>query len=122
MQQQAGYGPAGPGYMMEGGYPGGFQQGGPQQGMPMQGGPQQGPGGMQGGQPHQQARAQAQAAVAAQPNAKPQVPPGWTAQFDNNTQMWYYINNATLATQWEVPTEPVYVNPGAANGAAGGQP
>jgi len=98
MNPMGGPGPYGPGpggpYGMQGGY-------GPTHGQPG-GGP--GMGGPSGGP------SQAQAAVGAQPNQKPPVPPGWTAQFDNNTQMWYYINNATLATQWEVPTEPVYVN------------
>lgn len=41
--------------------------------------------------------------------AKPEVPPGWTAQYDASNSRFYYINNATLATQWEVPTEPVLI-------------
>ncbi|KAK7897946.1 hypothetical protein LTR67_004578 [Exophiala xenobiotica] len=32
----------------------------------------------------------------------PQLPPGWIAQWDGNSQRWYYLEQATGRTQWEL--------------------
>ncbi|KAK5449516.1 hypothetical protein LTS15_008591 [Exophiala xenobiotica] len=32
----------------------------------------------------------------------PQLPPGWIAQWDVNSQRWYYLEQATGRTQWEL--------------------
>lgn len=37
------------------------------------------------------------------PQGGPQLPPGWTAQWDQNSQRWYYLEQATGRTQWEPP-------------------
>ena len=31
------------------------------------------------------------------------MPPGWHAQFDQNSQRWYYVEQATGRTQWDPP-------------------
>ena len=35
--------------------------------------------------------------------AGPTLPPGWTAQWDQNSQRWYYLEQATGRTQWDLP-------------------
>ncbi|KAF4467471.1 WW domain-containing, partial [Fusarium albosuccineum] len=37
------------------------------------------------------------------PSDKPPLPEGWTAQFDQQHQRWYYVEVATGRTQWEAP-------------------
>ena len=47
------------------------------------------------------------AAAAAPPppaNGGGDVPPGWKAETDPNSGQKYYVNSATGATQWTVPT------------------
>ncbi|KAI9305098.1 hypothetical protein BJ944DRAFT_265806 [Cunninghamella echinulata] len=34
----------------------------------------------------------------------PQMPPGWIALWDEQSQRYYYVEQATGKTQWEVPT------------------
>ncbi|KAG2194393.1 hypothetical protein INT47_006708, partial [Mucor saturninus] len=36
----------------------------------------------------------------------PQLPPGWIALWDESAQRYYYVEQATGTTQWEVPTAP----------------
>jgi len=31
------------------------------------------------------------------------MPPGWSTQFDQNSQRWYYVEQATGRTQWDPP-------------------
>ncbi|KAG8526272.1 uncharacterized protein KY384_000265 [Bacidia gigantensis] len=38
------------------------------------------------------------------PQGGPQLPPGWVAQFDQNSQRWYYLEQATGRTQWDPPS------------------
>lgn len=38
-----------------------------------------------------------------QPN-QPTLPSGWTTLFDSQQQRWYYVEQKTCRTQWEVPT------------------
>lgn len=39
----------------------------------------------------------------------PGVAPGWTAQWDANSQRWYYLEQATGRTQWDPPPfQPAY--------------
>ena len=33
----------------------------------------------------------------------PQLPPGWVAQWDQNSQRYYYLEQATGRTQWNPP-------------------
>lgn len=33
----------------------------------------------------------------------PALPPGWLAQWDQGSQRWYYLEQATGRTQWELP-------------------
>lgn len=35
--------------------------------------------------------------------APPPMPPGWTQQWDQNSQRWFYIEQATGRTQWDPP-------------------
>ncbi|KAL9038438.1 MAG: hypothetical protein Q9214_005281, partial [Letrouitia sp. 1 TL-2023] len=35
--------------------------------------------------------------------APPPLPPGWVAQWDQNSQRYYYVEQATGRTQWELP-------------------
>ncbi|KAI4212991.1 MAG: hypothetical protein LQ351_004335 [Letrouitia transgressa] len=35
--------------------------------------------------------------------APPPLPPGWVAQWDQNSQRYYYLEQATGRTQWELP-------------------
>ena len=37
------------------------------------------------------------------PPSEPQLPPGWTKQWDQNAQRFYYIDPATGRSQWEPP-------------------
>jgi hypothetical protein len=39
-----------------------------------------------------------------QPPGAPVCPSGWNAQYDQNSQRWYYIEHATGRTTWEVPS------------------
>ena len=36
--------------------------------------------------------------------APPPMPPGWTQQWDQNSQRWFYIEQATGRTQWDPPS------------------
>ncbi|CEG68007.1 hypothetical protein CU097_005574 [Rhizopus azygosporus] len=49
----------------------------------------------------------------------PQLPPGWIALWDEGSQRYYYLEQATGRTQWELPTQPSSsfnpVNSGEAN-------
>ncbi|KAL2890914.1 WW domain-containing protein WWM1 [Ceratocystis lukuohia] len=42
------------------------------------------------------------------PPQEPQVPPGWTARWNDQYKQWFYVNLYTKQSQWEVPREPVY--------------
>lgn len=44
------------------------------------------------------------------PQAGGQLPPGWVQQFDQQTQRFFYVNQATGQTQWEMPQHPVPQN------------
>ena len=35
--------------------------------------------------------------------APPPMPPGWLAQWDQNSQRWYYVDQSTGRTQWDPP-------------------
>ncbi|KAF1914207.1 hypothetical protein BDU57DRAFT_549431 [Ampelomyces quisqualis] len=35
--------------------------------------------------------------------APPPMPPGWVQQWDQNSQRWYYVEQATGRTQWDPP-------------------
>ncbi|KAL6705940.1 hypothetical protein ACN47E_006219 [Coniothyrium glycines] len=35
--------------------------------------------------------------------APPPMPPGWTQQWDQNSQRWFYVEQATGRTQWDPP-------------------
>jgi hypothetical protein len=35
--------------------------------------------------------------------APPPMPPGWVQQWDQNSQRWYYLEQATGRTQWDPP-------------------
>ncbi|ETN43291.1 uncharacterized protein HMPREF1541_02450 [Cyphellophora europaea CBS 101466] len=37
------------------------------------------------------------------PPGGPQLPPGWTQQWDQNSNRWYYVEQATGRTQWDPP-------------------
>lgn len=37
------------------------------------------------------------------PKNKPNVPPGWVAQFDEKYLTWFYVNLDTKKSQWEAP-------------------
>ncbi|KAL4947699.1 hypothetical protein BDW69DRAFT_108824 [Aspergillus filifer] len=39
------------------------------------------------------------------PSGGPPLPPGWTAQFDQASGRWYYIEQATGISRWEPPTQ-----------------
>jgi hypothetical protein len=39
------------------------------------------------------------------------VPAGWIAQFDQNSQRWYYVEQATGRSQWEAPQPPAMSPP-----------
>ncbi|CZT16324.1 uncharacterized protein RCC_02166 [Ramularia collo-cygni] len=39
----------------------------------------------------------------ANPPAQPPLPPGWITQFDQNSQRWYFVEQATGRTQWDPP-------------------
>ena len=49
----------------------------------------------------------------------PPLPPGWIAQWDQNSQRYYYLDQATGRTQWELPQAPQgsYPPPGASKGS-----
>ncbi|KAI4217888.1 MAG: hypothetical protein LQ349_008969 [Xanthoria aureola] len=49
----------------------------------------------------------------------PPLPPGWIAQWDQNSQRYYYLDQATGRTQWELPQPPQgsYPPPGAPQGS-----
>lgn len=101
-----GYPEQGHGYPpQQGGYP--PQQGGypPQQGgyPPQQGGypPQGQAGGYYGGSP-----APPQGPPAPY-GAPPPMPPGWIQQWDQNSQRWFYIEQATGRSQWDPPAQHV---------------
>lgn len=32
------------------------------------------------------------------------MPPGWTAQWDQSSQRWYYVEQGTGRTQWDPPS------------------
>ncbi|KAH9863694.1 hypothetical protein J1614_009626 [Plenodomus biglobosus] len=79
-----------------------------QQQYPPQGSPQyphQGPPPGQG-YPHQQPYGQGAPTPVGPPapyGAPPPMPPGWTQQWDQNSQRWFYIEQATGRTQWDPP-------------------
>ncbi|KAF2490688.1 hypothetical protein BU16DRAFT_530330 [Lophium mytilinum] len=39
----------------------------------------------------------------AQTSSAPPLPPGWIAQFDQNSQRWFFVQTATGFTQWDPP-------------------
>lgn len=91
--QQQQYPPQGQGYPPQGqGYPP-QGQGYPQHGYPQHGYPQQQPYG-QGTPP---------VGPPAPMGAPPPMPPGWIQQWDQNSQRWYYVEQATGRTQWDPP-------------------
>jgi len=49
---------------------------------------------------------QQQYAPPPQQSSMPPLPPGWTAQFDQSSQRWFYIEVATGRSQWEPPYNP----------------
>ncbi|KAF1955203.1 hypothetical protein CC80DRAFT_536208 [Byssothecium circinans] len=68
-----------------------------QQGYPQQAYPQQQPYAQQGyGSPAPQG-------PPAPYGAPPPMPPGWVCQFDQNSQRWYYVDQATGRSQWDPP-------------------
>jgi hypothetical protein len=54
------------------------------------------------------------------------MPPGWLAQWDQNSQRWYYVDQSTGRTQWDPPAGgpppqgPFAPPPHDTRGAAGG--
>jgi hypothetical protein len=82
-------------------------QGYPSQGPPQsQGYPPQGQGYPPQGYPQHQPYGQAPTPVGppAPYGAPPPMPPGWTQQWDQNSQRWFYIEQATGRTQWDPPS------------------
>ncbi|KAI0588610.1 PAT1 multi-domain protein [Pyrenophora tritici-repentis] len=71
-----------------------------------QGYPPQGQGYPPQGYPQQQPYGQAPTPVGppAPYGAPPPMPPGWTQQWDQNSQRWFYIEQATGRTQWDPPS------------------
>lgn len=45
------------------------------------------------------------------PPGQPPLPPGWIAQFDQNSQRWYYVEQQTGRTQWDPPSHGGYAPP-----------
>lgn len=41
----------------------------------------------------------------------PQVPPPWRAQWDPQSQRWYFVNDQTRETRWEFPQNNFYAGP-----------
>ncbi|RMZ67410.1 WW Rsp5 WWP [Pyrenophora seminiperda CCB06] len=78
-------------------------QGAPQAGY---GYPPQGQGYPSQGYPPQQPYGQPPTPVGppAPYGAPPPMPPGWTQQWDQNSQRWFYIEQATGRTQWDPPS------------------
>lgn len=58
------------------------------------------------------------------PPGQPPLPHGWIAQFDQNSQRWYYVEQATGRTQWDPPQQPHggYGAPPPPPGGYGGAP
>ncbi|KAG8527721.1 uncharacterized protein KY384_007875 [Bacidia gigantensis] len=54
------------------------------------------------------------------PSSPPQVPNGFHAQFDQQSQRWYYVNQATGQTQWDHPDPHNFPQHGAPPPPAGG--
>ncbi|KAF1938999.1 hypothetical protein EJ02DRAFT_468466 [Clathrospora elynae] len=108
---QDSHGGAGPGdRALSNSYYGQSGQGGPpqhQQGYPPQGVPQgQGYPPQGQGYPQQQPYGQGASTPVGPPapyGAPPPMPPGWTQQWDQNSQRWFYIEQATGRTQWDPP-------------------
>ncbi|EFQ93927.1 hypothetical protein CFE70_010213 [Pyrenophora teres f. teres 0-1] len=71
-----------------------------------QGYPPQGQGYPPQGYPQPQPYGQAPTPVGppAPYGAPPPMPPGWTQQWDQNSQRWFYIEQATGRTQWDPPS------------------
>ncbi|KAF4332109.1 hypothetical protein FBEOM_14100, partial [Fusarium beomiforme] len=59
--------------------------------------------GGQGGPPPAQYYAAPPQPAYQPPSDKPPLPEGWTSQFDQQSQRWYYVELATGRTQWEAP-------------------
>ncbi|KAF9878508.1 hypothetical protein CkaCkLH20_04000 [Colletotrichum karsti] len=45
------------------------------------------------------------------PPKAPEVPPGWTARWNDQYKEWFYVNLHTKQSQWEKPTEPALPPP-----------
>lgn len=45
------------------------------------------------------------------PPGQPQLPPGWISQWDQNSQRYYYVEQATGRTQWDAPQHYNYSSP-----------
>ncbi len=39
------------------------------------------------------------------PTGRPLVPPGWLAQYDDNSKAWYYVEQSTGKSQWDPPPQ-----------------
>lgn len=39
------------------------------------------------------------------PSMDQPLPPGWVKQWDSNSQRWYFVEQATGRTQWELPAQ-----------------
>jgi hypothetical protein len=79
----------------------------PQQHAPQgQGYPPQGQGYATQGYPQQQPYGQGPPPVGppAPMGAPPPMPPGWVQQWDQGSQRWYYVEQATGRTQWDPPS------------------
>lgn len=55
------------------------------------------------GQPQQQQQYGAPPPSHAGPPGQPPLPPGWITQFDQKSQRWYFVEQATGRTQWDPP-------------------
>ncbi|KAF6826214.1 ww domain containing protein [Colletotrichum musicola] len=56
------------------------------------------------------------------PPKAPEVPPGWTARWNEQYKEWFYVNLHTKQSQWDRPTEPALPPPPPEDGAPGGPP
>ncbi|KAJ5790878.1 WW/Rsp5/WWP [Penicillium psychrosexuale] len=41
----------------------------------------------------------------------PQLPEGWLPQWEGVGRKWYYVQRTTGKSQWEIPTEPIFLTP-----------
>lgn len=53
--------------------------------------------------PHSQSQYGAPPPGGPPPTSAPPLPPGWIAQWDANSNRYYYLEQATGRTQWDIP-------------------